>query len=119
MSCELHVEIGTQRYIPVPQTRLNQPLVSVSPGFVTHPSGNMPSILQIVGGLVLLGLAHVVGSFVYQIVYYRFFHPLSRFPGPFWGSVTRLWITYHNIKGDEPETFQALHRRYGMPPSTP
>lgn len=74
----------------------------------------MPSILRIVGGLVLLGLAHVIGSFVYQIVYYRFFHPLAKFPGPFWGSVTRLWITYHNIKGDEPETFQALHRKYGM-----
>lgn len=74
----------------------------------------MPSILRIVGGLILLGIAHVVGSFVYQIVYYRFFHPLAKFPGPFWGSVTRLWITYHNIKGDEPETFQALHRKYGM-----
>lgn len=74
----------------------------------------MLSILRIVGGLVLLGLAHVIGSFVYQIVYYRFFHPLSKFPGPFWGSVTRLWITYHNVKGDEPETFQALHRKYGM-----
>ncbi|KAJ0114140.1 hypothetical protein J7T55_007974 [Diaporthe amygdali] len=73
----------------------------------------MPSILRIVGGLVLLGLAHVIGSFVYQIIYYRFFHPLAKFPGPFWGSVTRLWITYHNVKGDEPETFQALHRKYG------
>jgi hypothetical protein len=74
----------------------------------------MLSILRVVGGLVLLGLLHVVGSFVYQIIYYRFFHPLSKYPGPFWGSVTRLWITYHNIKGDEPETFQALHRKYGM-----
>lgn len=74
----------------------------------------MPSILRIVGGLILLGVLHVVGSFVYQIIYYRFFHPLSKYPGPFWGSVTRLWITYHNIKGDEPETFQALHRKYGM-----
>jgi len=74
----------------------------------------MLSILRIVGGLALLGLLHVVGSFVYQIIYYRFFHPLSKYPGPFWGSVTRLWITYHNVKGDEPETFQALHRKYGM-----
>lgn len=42
-----------------------------------------------------LGLAvtgYFVARVVYQIVYYRYFHPLSKFPGPFWGSVTRLWI---------------------------
>ncbi|KAF6836436.1 cytochrome p450 [Colletotrichum plurivorum] len=57
--------------------------------------------------------AYVAGKVLYQIVYYRFFHPLAKFPGPFWGSVTRLWITYHNIKEDECQTNQALHRKYG------
>lgn len=63
--------------------------------------------------LFLLPLAYVVMSFGYQVIYYRFFHLLRNFPGPFWASVTRLWITYHNIKGDEPQTFQALHQKYG------
>ena len=42
--------------------------------------------------LVLTVLGYFVARVVYQIVYYRYFHPLSKFPGPFWGSVTRLWI---------------------------
>lgn len=63
--------------------------------------------------LLFLPLAYAVISFAYQVVHYRFFHSLRRFPGPFWASVTRLWITYHNIKGDEPQTFQALHQKHG------
>ncbi|KAF9873690.1 hypothetical protein CkaCkLH20_08800 [Colletotrichum karsti] len=65
------------------------------------------------GNFLLLCAAYVVGKVLYQIVYYRFFHPLAKFPGPFWGSVTRLWITYHNIKQDECQVNQALHRKYG------
>lgn len=71
------------------------------------------SILSFSNALLLLA-AYVAGKVLYQIVYYRFFHPLAKFPGPFWGSVTRLWITYHNIKEDECQTNQALHRKYGM-----
>jgi hypothetical protein len=52
-------------------------------------------------------------SVLYQIIYYRFFHPLRHFPGPFWASVTRLWIAYHNIKADECELELELHRQYG------
>ncbi|KAI4722236.1 flavonoid 3',5'-hydroxylase [Aureobasidium sp. EXF-10727] len=42
--------------------------------------------------LALAILGYVIARITYQIVYYRWFHPLSKFPGPFWGSVTRLWI---------------------------
>lgn len=52
-------------------------------------------------------------SFAYQIIYYRFCHPLRHFPGPFWSSVTRLWIAYHDILGDECEVELALHKKYG------
>lgn len=69
--------------------------------------------MALVGLILALPLAYVVVKFAYQIIYYRFLHPLRQFPGPFWASVTRLWITYHNVKGDEPTTFQELHRRYG------
>ncbi|KAL2110426.1 hypothetical protein VUR80DRAFT_8124 [Thermomyces stellatus] len=66
-----------------------------------------------VSHLALLVPAYLAWSALYQVVYYRFFHPLSKFPGPFWGSITRLWITYHNVKEDECQTFRELHRKYG------
>ncbi|KAK6221971.1 hypothetical protein LQW54_001191 [Pestalotiopsis sp. IQ-011] len=66
-----------------------------------------------ISNFALLGLAYITFKIVYQIVYYRFFHPLAKFPGPFWGSVTRLWIAYHNVKADEPEVVRAMHQKYG------
>ncbi|KAK7991729.1 cytochrome P450 oxidoreductase [Apiospora saccharicola] len=62
---------------------------------------------------VLLGVAYVLFKVVYQIVYNHFFHPLAKFPGPFWAGVTRLWLTYHNVKTDEPQVVQALHKKHG------
>jgi len=41
----------------------------------------------------------------------RYFHPLSRFPGPFWGSVTSLYLAYM-IKSI-PTFGYELHQRYG------
>jgi hypothetical protein len=63
--------------------------------------------------ILLAAISLPILSFTYQIIYYRFFHPLRHFPGPFWASVTRLWIAYHNILGDECETELALHKKYG------
>lgn len=63
--------------------------------------------------VLLFVLVYIALSALYQIVYYRFFHPLSKFPGPFWGSVTRLYITYHNFVGHEPELCTELHKKYG------
>ncbi|KAL0935890.1 flavonoid 3',5'-hydroxylase [Colletotrichum truncatum] len=70
------------------------------------------AVLSFSNILLLVG-AYIAWNILYQIVYYRCFHPLAKFPGPFWGSVTRLWITYHNIKEDECEVNQALHKKYG------
>ncbi|KAF1970001.1 cytochrome P450 [Bimuria novae-zelandiae CBS 107.79] len=63
--------------------------------------------------ILLTSVALITLPFTYQIIYYRFFHSLRKFPGPFWASVTRLWIAYHNILGDECELELALHKRYG------
>ncbi|KAL4983507.1 cytochrome P450 [Aspergillus falconensis] len=63
--------------------------------------------------VVLGGIAYVALKFLYQIVYYRFFHPLSVFPGPFWGSVTRLWIAWHNLNETELPTVYSLTKKYG------
>lgn len=59
-------------------------------------------------------VAYIVLKFVYQIVYYRFFHPLSAFPGPFWASVTRLWIAKQNLQETEYLTCHGLSKKYGI-----
>ncbi|KAG9671142.1 flavonoid 3',5'-hydroxylase, partial [Aureobasidium melanogenum] len=63
--------------------------------------------------LVLVLVGYIFARIVYQIVHYRWFHPLSKFPGPFWASVTRLWIAYHNLKEDEHLVCLELHKKYG------
>ncbi|KAF2727605.1 cytochrome P450 [Polyplosphaeria fusca] len=63
---------------------------------------------------IFLGFsAYIVLHILDRIIFNRFFHPLRHFPGPYWASVTRLWIAYHNIKADECELELALHRKYG------
>ena len=66
-----------------------------------------------IGNAFLLLCAFVTYCVLYQVIYYRFFHPLAKFPGPFWGSVTRMWIAYHNIKGDECAVFTELIKKHG------
>ncbi|KAI6370942.1 hypothetical protein MCOR25_004074 [Pyricularia grisea] len=63
--------------------------------------------------LVVLPLAYMAYKILHQVIRYRLNHPLNQFPGPWLASVTRLWITYHNVKADECQTFRELHRRHG------
>lgn len=53
------------------------------------------------------------GVLVSYVVYQRFFHPLASLPGPFWASLTRLWITKHSWDGDMHRTMIALHESLG------
>ena len=41
------------------------------------------------GRIIPAAVAYYVIKFLYQAIYYRFFHELSKFPGPFWASATR------------------------------
>jgi hypothetical protein len=47
------------------------------------------------------------------IAYARLLHPLKHIPGPFWASVTRLWIVHHVRKGDMDVVQRALHLEHG------
>ncbi|KAJ6023644.1 Cytochrome P450 E-class group I [Penicillium canescens] len=60
-------------------------------------------------GLGLLLATYWIG----WIVYTRVFHPLARFPGPFWASVSRAWIVRSVIRGNTHKTQRMLHTRYG------
>jgi hypothetical protein len=62
-------------------------------------------------------ITFILYKVVAQIVYYRFFHPLRKFPGPFWPSVTRLWIGWHCWRQTELETIYRLHEKYGVFPA--
>lgn len=55
----------------------------------------------------------LVGSLSAYVIYQRFFHPLASVPGPFWASLTRLWITKHSWDGDMHRTMIALHEKHG------
>jgi len=47
------------------------------------------------------------------IGYARLLHPLKRIDGPWFASVTRLWMVYHVLRGDMDVVQRALHQQYG------
>lgn len=46
-------------------------------------------------------------------IYYRWFHPLAGYPGPFLASVTNLWKVYQLSTLHLPETLERAHDKYG------
>lgn len=75
-------------------------------------------LFRFVAGLLLLIVVTMLG----QGIRNRYFHPLSRYPGPFWGSITSLYLAYM-IKS-VPTFGYEMHQQYGdyqpscnLPPS--
>lgn len=66
-----------------------------------------------IGFMFGAGFVTFLGYLVSWCIYCRTFHPLSKVPGPFWPSVTRLWLTYAVSKGELDVWQRKLHRRYG------
>ncbi|KAK5133694.1 hypothetical protein LTR08_007448 [Meristemomyces frigidus] len=60
----------------------------------------------------LLPLLLLVAPLLY-LVYQRRLHPLAAHPGPFWASLTRLWMAKHSWDGDMHTTMIALHAKHG------
>lgn len=72
-------------------------------------------------GLFLGGITLAFGAYiVYNAIYNRYFHPLSKFPGPFLGSITQFYLVY--VIASVPTFGLELHRKYGnailYPPCT-
>ncbi|KAK8038259.1 Cytochrome P450 family protein [Apiospora phragmitis] len=62
----------------------------------------------------LLGVAAAIVTYVVTIVVYRlYFHPLSKYPGPFWAKITDAYQLYHAWKGDRHLEFWRNHEKYG------
>ncbi|KAJ9641648.1 hypothetical protein H2204_002710 [Knufia peltigerae] len=66
-------------------------------------------IMTLYSYLVLLGVATILA----KIIYNTWFHPLSKFPGPFLASQTDLWRVYQLTTRHMPETLLQLHEKYG------
>ena len=45
--------------------------------------------------------------------YRLWFHPLTRYPGPFWGRLTNVYAAYHSWKGDLHIDMWRCHEKYG------
>ena len=59
------------------------------------------------------GLACLAGIYASLITYRLFFHPLRRFPGPFWARLTSLWFSTQLKNADAHKQMLELHRNYG------
>ncbi|KAF8427288.1 putative cytochrome P450 monooxygenase [Tirmania nivea] len=62
-------------------------------------------------GLVILGFMYL--ALVSHVVKNRYFHPLSNFPGPFWGSITNLYCSLMILTGESQKTEFDFHKKYG------
>lgn len=60
--------------------------------------------------LLFLAMAIVVCN---VIVKRHVLSPLSKCPGPFLASISRLWYTYINWRGIQHEVLEKLHVKYG------
>ena len=70
-------------------------------------SVSLSNISFLLAALVAFGLSH-------QVIYDQFFHPLASYPGPFFASVTRIWIAWHNDIEDETAVCWELIQKHGQ-----
>lgn len=65
----------------------------------------------------LITLKGVVAAFLLYyalwIVYTRTFHPLAKFKGPFWASITRFWFVKDMSTFSSEKTQLKNHAKYG------
>ncbi|KAE8151416.1 cytochrome P450 [Aspergillus avenaceus] len=47
------------------------------------------------------------------ILYARWLHPLSKFPGPPLAAISRIWTVLHVLRGKAQDEQKALHQKYG------
>ncbi|KAF7908835.1 hypothetical protein BELL_0434g00040 [Botrytis elliptica] len=77
-------------------------------------SASATSYLTLANGFWLI-IGWVLASYLYQIVYYRCFHPLKDYPGPFLGTVTRLWYTSQSYHQRELVVYEEIFKETKAP----
>ncbi|KAL7268966.1 hypothetical protein RUND412_008386 [Rhizina undulata] len=73
------------------------------------------SKLEAAGAVELVKLFGLgVGVWLLGVIMYRlYFHPLSKYPGPFLAKITSLPALYHAIRGDRHLVAYEAHKKYG------
>ncbi|RDL30473.1 Cytochrome P450 [Venustampulla echinocandica] len=66
-------------------------------------------LLPLISCLLASGVVYVIGAIIYRL----YFHPLSKFPGPFWAKISNLYGGYHAWKGDLHVDMWRCHEQYG------
>lgn len=69
--------------------------------------------------ILTLLLAGLVVYYVSWVVYARWFHPYSKYPGPFLASISRLWIAKELANGTNDKSIKKWHDMYGKPSLPP
>ncbi|KAI8633278.1 cytochrome P450 [Xylariaceae sp. FL1651] len=65
--------------------------------------------LQGLGLLTLLCLSYFISVIVYRL----YFHPLAKFPGPFWARISAIPAYYYTLKKDRHVWLLRLQQKYG------
>lgn len=77
----------------------------------------MTSLLTVaIGSTIPYGIALfslLVGGLAFYVIYQRYFHPLSSYPGPFWASLTDLWQVFQFLSLKQPYRLTELHEKHG------
>jgi len=47
------------------------------------------------------------------VIYQLWFHPLAKYPGPFWARISNLYAAHHAWKGDLHLDMWRMHLKYG------
>ncbi|EUC39786.1 hypothetical protein COCMIDRAFT_110588 [Bipolaris oryzae ATCC 44560] len=58
-------------------------------------------------------LAAFLLCFLAWIIFARYLHPLAKYPGPFFASITTLWLIIDVARGSSEKTQRRLHKCYG------
>ncbi|KAK0739418.1 cytochrome P450 [Apiosordaria backusii] len=63
--------------------------------------------------VIFILLGGLVSYYIVWIIYARWFHPYSKYPGPFFASISRLWIIKELWQGKSEITQREWHAKYG------
>lgn len=63
---------------------------------------------------IILGTAFLLLGYIAAIVPYRlYFHPLAKYPGPFWARISAFPAYYYTLRQDRHIWFWQLQEKYG------
>ncbi|KAF5021491.1 hypothetical protein F66182_6465 [Fusarium sp. NRRL 66182] len=76
--------------------------------YILKVSKSIP-LVQDMALVALLGLTWLLAAAVYRL----YFHPLARYPGPFWARISGFPAYYHTLSKNRQIWFWQLQQRYG------